>query len=43
MLHTSEQFIKHKVGLLNLNLAEGLGKVSTACQVMGFSQDTYYR
>ena len=35
MLHTSEKIIKHKVGLLNL--AEELGNVSKACQVMGFS------
>jgi hypothetical protein len=33
MLHTNDQIIKHKVGLLNL--AEELGNVSKACQVMG--------
>ena len=41
MLHTNEQIIKHKVGLLNL--AEELGNVSKACQVMGLSRDTFYR
>ena len=41
MLHTSEKIIKHKVGLLNL--AEELGNVSKACQVMGLSRDTFYR
>ena len=33
MLSTSDKIIKHKVGLLNL--AEELGNVSRACQVMG--------
>jgi len=41
MLHTNEQIIKHKVGLLNL--AEELRNVSKACQVMGLSRDTFYR
>jgi len=41
MLHTNEQIIKHKVGLLNL--AEELGNVSKACQMMGLSRDTFYR
>lgn len=41
MLHTNQQIIKHKVGLLNL--AEELGNVSKACQVMGLSRDTFYR
>lgn len=41
MLHTNDQIIKHKVGLLNL--AEELGNVSKACQVMGLSRDTFYR
>lgn len=41
MIHTSEKFIKHKVGLLNL--AEELGSVSKACQVMGLSHDAFYR
>ena len=41
MLHTNERIIKHKVGLLNL--AEDLGNVSKACQVMGLSRDTFYR
>ena len=41
MLNTNEKIIKHKVGLLNL--AEELGNVSKACQVMGMSRDTFYR
>ena len=41
MIHTTEKIIKHKVGLLNL--AEELGNVSKACQVMGLSRDTFYR
>lgn len=41
MLNTNEKIIKHKVGLLNL--AEELGNVSRACQVMGVSRDTFYR
>ena len=41
MLSTSDKIIKHKVGLLNL--AEELGNVSRACQVMGLSRDTFYR
>ena len=41
MLHTNERILKHKLGLLNL--AEELGNVSKACQVMGLSRDTFYR
>ena len=41
MLHTSNQIIKHKVGLLNL--AEELQNVSRACKIMGVSRDTFYR
>ncbi len=41
MLNTTDKIIKHKVGLLNL--AEELGNVSKACQVMGMSRDTFYR
>jgi transposase len=41
MLNTTDKIIKHKVGLLNL--AEELGNVSKACQVMGLSRDTFYR
>ena len=41
MLNTNEKVIKHKVGVLNL--AEELGNVSKACQVMGLSRDTFYR
>ena len=41
MLHTDNKIIKHKAGLLNL--AEELGNVSKACQIMGYSRDTFYR
>lgn len=41
MLHSTDKIIKHKTGLLNL--AEELGNVSKACQVMGYSRDTFYR
>ncbi|MCU4363363.1 IS481 family transposase [Acinetobacter sp. WU_MDCI_Abxc22] len=41
MMHTNNQIIKHKVGLLNL--AEELQNVSRACKVMGVSRDTFYR
>ena len=41
MLDTTDKIIKHKTGLLNL--AEELGNVSKACQVMGMSRDTFYR
>ena len=35
------KIIRNKVGLLNL--AEELGNVSKACQMMGMSRDTFYR
>jgi transposase InsO family protein len=41
MLNTTDKIIKHKTGLLNL--AEELGNVSKACQMMGYSRDTFYR
>ncbi len=41
MLITTDKIIKHKTGFLNL--AEELGNVSKACQVMGMSRDTFYR
>jgi len=41
MLHTNEKIIRNKVGLLNL--AEELGNISKACQIMGFSRETFYR
>lgn len=41
MIHTAEKVIKHKVGLLNL--AEELGDVSKACQMMGLLRDTFCR
>lgn len=41
MIHSNERVLKHKLGLLNL--AEELGNVSKACQVMGLSRDTFYR
>ena len=36
-----EKIIRTKVGLLHL--AEELGNVSKACQMMGLSRDTFYR
>ena len=41
MIHSSEKIIKHKVGLLNL--AEELGNLSKACNMMGLSRATFYR
>ena len=41
MLQSNEKIIKHKVGLLNL--AEELGNVSKACQIMGLSRDIFHR
>lgn len=41
MLNSTDKIVKHKTGLLNL--AEELGNVSKACQVMGMSRDTFYR
>ncbi|ETD71168.1 hypothetical protein V757_06930 [Pelistega indica] len=41
MLHTTNNVIKHKAGLLNL--AEQLKNVSQACKIMGVSRDTFYR
>lgn len=41
MLHSNEPIIKHKVGLLNL--AEELGNVAKACQMVGVARDTFYR
>ena len=40
-MRINEKIIRNKVGLLNL--AEEMGNVSKACQVMGFSRDTFYR
>ena len=37
----NDKIIKNKLGLLNL--AQELGNVSKACQLMGFSRDTFYR
>jgi len=41
MTSTQQKVIRNKVGLLRL--AEELGNVSRACQVMGYSRDTFYR
>lgn len=41
MLYADEPIVQHRVGLLNL--AEELGNVSMACQVMGLSRDAFYR
>lgn len=40
-MNTQQKIIKNKIGLLNL--AETLGSVSKACQVMGYSRDSFYR
>ncbi len=41
ILQSTQKIIRHKVGLLNL--AEELGNVSKARQMMGLSRDTFYR
>ena len=41
MLQSNQIIFRHKVGLLNL--AEELGNVSKAYQIMGLSRDTFYR
>lgn len=38
---TEQKIIKNKVGLLEL--AKHLGNVSKACQIMGYSRDSFYR
>jgi len=38
LLQSNEKIIKHKVGLLNL--AEELGNVSKACQIIGYPFDS---
>ncbi|MEM9742976.1 MAG: IS481 family transposase [Pseudomonadota bacterium] len=38
---STQRIIRNKLGLLNL--AEELGNVSKACQMMGVSRDTFYR
>lgn len=40
-MNTSQKIIKPKLGLLEL--AKQLGNVKEACQVMGYSRDSYYR
>lgn len=40
-MNTDQKIIKNKVGLLNL--AQMLGSVSQACEVMGYSRDSFYR
>lgn len=40
-MNINDKIIRTKVGLLNL--AEELGNVSKACQMMGLSRDTFYR
>jgi len=40
-MNTQQKIIKNKLGVLNL--AETLGNVSKACQVMGYSRDSFYR
>ena len=41
MNQPTQRIIRNKIGLLNL--AEELGNVSKACQMMGVSRDTFYR
>lgn len=41
MTTIQEKVIKPKLGLLEL--AKQLGNVSQACQIMGYSRDTFYR
>jgi len=41
MIDSNQKIISHKVGLLNL--AEQLQNISQACDVMGYSRDTFYR
>ena len=38
---TDQKVIKNKMGLLNL--ADKIGNVKKACQIMGYSRDSYYR
>jgi hypothetical protein len=38
---TAQKIIKTKVGLLEL--AKQLGNVFRACQIMGYSRDSFYR
>ena len=40
-MKTSDKIIKPKLGLLEL--AKQLGNVSRACQIMGYSRDSFYR
>jgi hypothetical protein len=41
MENNTPNIIEHKVGLLNL--AAELGNVARACEIMGYSRDTFYR
>lgn len=41
MNQSTQRIIRNKIGLLNL--AQELGNVSKACQMMGVSRDTFYR
>ena len=41
MAQSTDRILQHKLGLLNL--AEELGNISKACQIMGVSRDTFYR
>ncbi len=41
MTNVAEKIIKPKIGLLEL--AKHLGNVSKACNVMGYSRDSFYR
>lgn len=40
-MNQNQKIIRPKIGLLEL--AKKLGNVSSACKVMGYSRDSYYR
>jgi hypothetical protein len=40
-MSTEEKIIKNKVGLIELPIP--LGNVSRACQIFGYSRDSFYR
>lgn len=40
-VNQNQKIIRPKIGLLEL--AKKLGNVSSACKVMGYSRDSYYR
>ena len=40
-MNLNQKIIKPKLGLLEL--AKSLGSISSACEAMGYSRDSYYR